>query len=191
MGMASIRPLSPTIAFLNVRLGRWVRHPRDIDRRVAKLQDKQRAGKSKRTGQQGELHLLRIPGPLHLLFEAFSKSGLAVRDSDIKEKKNGFVFLTDGGHIDNTGIYELLRRRCRLIISIDAEADPDFSGASLVQVERFARIDLNVIIRMNWAPIGTRTLAISEEIRKKVLKAESGPHVAVGLVARFNHFERN
>jgi hypothetical protein len=29
----------------------------------------------------------------------------------------------------------------------------------LVQVERFARIDLNVIIRMNWAPIGTRTLA--------------------------------
>ena len=128
------------------------------------------------------MQLLRIPGPLHLLFEAFSKSGLAVRDGNIKEKKNGFVFLTDGGHIDNLGIYELLRRRCRLIISVDAEADPDFSGASLVQVERFARIDLNVIIRMNWAPIGTRTLATSQEIRKKLLKAESGPHVAVGLI---------
>jgi hypothetical protein len=75
-----------------------------------------------------------------------------------------------------------LRRRCRLIIAVDAEADPDFSGASLVQVERFARIDLNVIIRMNWAPIGTRTLATSEEIRKNVLKAESGPHAAVGLI---------
>jgi hypothetical protein len=75
-----------------------------------------------------------------------------------------------------------LRRRCRLIISIDAEADPDFNGASLVQVERFARIDLNVIIHMNWTPIGMLTLAVSDEIRKKVLKAESGPHVAVGLI---------
>ena len=75
-----------------------------------------------------------------------------------------------------------MRRRCRLIISIDAEADPDFNGASLVQVERFARTDLNVRIRMNWTPIGTRTLAASEEIRKKALKGESGPHVAVGLI---------
>jgi hypothetical protein len=79
-----------------------------------------------------------------------------------------------GGHIDNTGIYELFRRRCRLIISIDGEADADFNGASLIQVERFARIDLNVIIRMNWTPIGTRTLAASDEIRKKALKADSG-----------------
>jgi hypothetical protein len=182
MGMASVRPLSPTIVFLNVRLGRWVRHPREIDRRAARLEEKRQDKKSKGTERQGELHLSRIPGPLYLLFEAFSKSGRAVGDGSMNEKKDGFVFLTDGGHIDNTGIYELLRRRCRLIISIDAEADPDFNGAALVQVERFARIDLNVIIRMNWTPIGTRTLAVSEEIRKKVLKAESGPHVAVGLI---------
>ena len=37
MGMASIRPLSPTIALLNVRLGRWIRHPLDIAIRKAKL----------------------------------------------------------------------------------------------------------------------------------------------------------
>jgi hypothetical protein len=103
-------------------------------------------------------------------------------EADGNDSLYRFNFLTQRGHIDNTGIYELLRRRCRLIISIDAEADPDFNGASLVQVERFARIDLNVIIRMNWTPIGMRTLAVSEEIRKKVLKAESGPHVAVGLI---------
>jgi Patatin-like phospholipase len=181
MGMASVRPLSPTIAFLNVRLGRWVRHPRDIENRVAKL-EKRQDKKSKGTERQGQLHLSRIPGPLYLLFEAFSKSGRAVRGGKKNEKRNAFVFLTDGGHIDNTGIYELLRRRCRLIISIDAEADPNFNGAALIQVERFARIDLNVLIRMNWMPIGTRTLAVSEEMRKKVLKAESGPHVAVGLI---------
>ena len=174
MGMASIRPLSPTIAFLNVRLGRWVRHPRDIARRIARLDP---------NGQgRGEAQLRRIPGPLYLLFEAFSKSGTGVTQADDKKKKGGFVFLTDGGHIDNLGIYELFRRRCRLIIAIDAEADPDLDAASLVQVARFARIDMNVIIRMNWKPIGARTRTVSEEIRKNALKAENGPHVAVGLI---------
>jgi hypothetical protein len=172
MGMASIRPLSATIAFLNVRLGRWIRHPRDIARRIARLEMK---------GRRHEARLRRIPGAVYLLREAFSKSGAAVT-SEGGATNRGFVFLTDGGHIDNLGIYELLRRRCRLIIAIDAEADPDLDGASLVQVERFARIDLNVIIRMNWKPIGERTRAVSEEIRKRQAKDESGPHVALGLI---------
>jgi hypothetical protein len=128
------------------------------------------------------MRLRRIPGPLYLLLEAFSKSGTAVRQADDKKKNSGFIFLTDGGHIDNLGIYELFRRRCRLIIAIDAEADPDLNAASLVQVVRFARIDMNVVIRMNWKLIGTSTRAISEEIRKDDLKAENGPHVAVGLI---------
>jgi hypothetical protein len=34
------------------------------------------------------------------------------------------VYLTDGGHIENLGVYELLRRRCKVIIAVDAEADP-------------------------------------------------------------------
>ena len=42
MGMASIRPLSPTIALLNVRLGRWIRHPQDIAIRNAKLKTAER-----------------------------------------------------------------------------------------------------------------------------------------------------
>jgi hypothetical protein len=117
------------------------------------------------------------------LFEAFSKSGTAVTEAhnDKPEKQNsGFVFLTDGGHIDNLGIYELLRRRCRLIIVINGEADPD--AASLVQVLRFARIDLNITVRLNWTPIATRTRAMSDEIRKNELQSASGPHVAVGVI---------
>ena len=183
MGMASIRPLSPTIAFLNVRLGRWVRHPRDIARRINRLERKRKRQEEmpKRVYEfPQETHLRRIPGPLYLLFEAFSKSGAAVTHGE--DKNSGFIFLTDGGHIDNLGIYELLRRRCRLIIAVDAEADPDLDAASLVQIARFARIDLNVMIRMNWKPIGARTRAVSEEIRKNELKAEPGPHVAVGLI---------
>ena len=176
MGMASIRPLSATITLLNVRLGRWVRHPRDIARRIVRLD----AAK-----KEAELHLRRIPGPRHLLFEAFSKSGTAVteaRNAKPGRENSGFIFLTDGGHIDNLGIYELLRRRCRLIIVIDAESDPDLDAASLVQVLRFARIDFNVTIRMDWTPIAKRTRAVSNEMRKNEPHSASGPHVAVGVI---------
>src|SRR4051794_20085223 len=38
------------------------------------------------------------------------------------------VYLTDGGHIENLGIYELLRRRCRVIIAVDAEADQEMTS---------------------------------------------------------------
>ena len=87
---------------------------------------------------------------------------------DKPEKKNsGFVFLTDGGHIDNLGIYELLRRRCRLIIVIDGEADPDLEYPSLVQVLRFARIDLNIRVRMNWKAVATRTREVSEKVQER------------------------
>ena len=173
MGMASIRPLSPTIALLNVRLGRWIRHPQDIALRKKKLGDKV------------ERQFWRIPRPLHLLYEAFSKTGVSVGQLDAKaiQKQRGFVFLTDGGHIDNLGVYELLRRRCKLIIAIDGEADPDFDSGSLVQVERFARIDMNVIIRLNWEPIGIRTQAVTSEIKNGQLKEQPGPHVAIGSIS--------
>lgn len=173
MGMASIRPLSLTIALLNVRLGRWIRHPQDIAIRKKKLGDKI------------EPQFWRIPRPRHLLYEAFSKTGVSVEQLDAKEirKRHGFVFLTDGGHIDNLGVYELLRRRCKLIIAIDGEADPDFDSGSLVQVERFARIDMNVIVKLNWEPIGVRTQAVTNEIKNGQLKEQPGPHVALGSIS--------
>jgi peptidoglycan hydrolase-like protein with peptidoglycan-binding domain len=34
-----------------------------------------------------------------------------------------YVYLSDGGHFENLGIYELVRRRCALIVAIDAGAD--------------------------------------------------------------------
>ncbi|WP_157676573.1 hypothetical protein [Afipia sp. GAS231] len=185
MGMASIRPLSPTIALLNVRLGRWVRHPRDIAHRATRLEAKRAKSAAKAGAPAGEAQLRRIPGPIHLLYEAFSKTGVSVERLDAKtlHERSGFVFLTDGGHIDNLGMYELLRRRCKLIIVIDGEADPDFHSGSLVQVERFARIDLNVIVRMNWEPIGARTRGVAAEISNNQLTIEAGPHVALGSIS--------
>lgn len=42
-----------------------------------------------------------------------------------------FQELTDGGHFDNLGIYELIRRRPRLILVCDGAADPGFQFGDL------------------------------------------------------------
>ena len=57
-----------------------------------------------------------------------------------------FVNCSDGGHIENLGVYELLRRRCRTIICVDAGADPNFNFYDLTTLQRYASIDLDVKI---------------------------------------------
>lgn len=58
----------------------------------------------------------------------------------------GFLNVSDGGHIENLGIYELLRRRCRYIVAIDGEADPDHTFGGLLTAIQMAKIDLGVRI---------------------------------------------
>lgn len=64
-------------------------------------------------------------------------------------KNSTFQHLSDGGHIENLGIYELLRRRCRFIIAVDAEADPDRNFSSLMLVTQYASIDFGIKIGVN------------------------------------------
>lgn len=60
-----------------------------------------------------------------------------------------FVNLSDGGHIENLGIYELMRRRCKFIIAIDGEADPHMRFPSLMKLIRFAQIDFGIRMDIN------------------------------------------
>ncbi|MCC6776280.1 MAG: hypothetical protein IT537_06525 [Hyphomicrobiales bacterium] len=69
------------------------------------------------------------------------------------------IYITDGGHIENLGVYELLRRRCRIIVAIDAEADPAMRFSSLITLQRYARIDLGVRINMPWDDVRRTTWA--------------------------------
>jgi hypothetical protein len=56
------------------------------------------------------------------------------------------IELTDGGHFENLGLYELLRRRLRLIIVSDAAADPGYDFGDLSNAIERARVDLGVEI---------------------------------------------
>ena len=60
-----------------------------------------------------------------------------------------FVNLSDGGHFDNLGLYELVRRRCRFIIVCDAEEDGKLAFGSLGGAIRKCRADFGVEIEIN------------------------------------------
>jgi hypothetical protein len=57
-----------------------------------------------------------------------------------------YVYLSDGGHFENLGLYEMVRRRCRLIVLIDAGCDPDFAFEDLGNAVRKIYIDLGICI---------------------------------------------
>ena len=142
MGSASIGPMAPTLALLNLRLGYWLKNPGGVGRVSLNL--------------------------LYLLREMFSRL-----------KPSGkWLYLTDGGHIDNTGLYALLQRRCSLIIVVDAEADPHMTFRSFVKVQRYARIDLGVRINLRWDEIAATSLGA----RGPDAKPSRGPHCAVGEI---------
>jgi hypothetical protein len=54
--------------------------------------------------------------------------------------------VSDGGHIENMGLYELLRRRCKFIVCVDGEADPESTFHGQLTLVRHAQIDLGVRI---------------------------------------------
>jgi hypothetical protein len=78
-----------------------------------------------------------LPVQLYLLDEILARfRGTAER----------FWNLSDGGHFENLGGYELLRRRLPLVVLVDAEADPDFTFPGLADLVMKARVDLDADI---------------------------------------------
>jgi hypothetical protein len=60
--------------------------------------------------------------------------------SSLTNRKADFVNLSDGGHFDNTAVYEMLRRRCSHILLIDADSTQN----GISNLARRARVDLGV-----------------------------------------------
>ncbi|MBV8216468.1 MAG: patatin-like phospholipase family protein [Verrucomicrobia bacterium] len=57
----------------------------------------------------------------------------------LTNRKAGWLNASDGGHFDNTGVYEMLQRKCRRILLFDAET----SRKGISNASRRARVDLN------------------------------------------------
>lgn len=92
------------------------------------------------------------------------------------------IYITDGGHIDNIGLYQLLKRRCQFIIVIDAEADPGMNFSAFADVQRFARIDAGVLISLDWRPMRAATLARMEDRTNSPAHDAHKLHFAAGHI---------
>ncbi|GJM32122.1 MAG: hypothetical protein DHS20C18_11230 [Saprospiraceae bacterium] len=75
--------------------------------------------------------------PFYFFYELLSWIGL----------DNKMINISDGGHIENLGVMELLRRKCRLIVAIDAGADPGFNFGDLTNLTIRARNELGFDLR--------------------------------------------
>jgi hypothetical protein len=100
----TMNPLvSAVMSLLNIRLGLWVGNPfHRAERRVRSIPTFLMAGIF--PGLIGALH----------------------------RRTSSFLELTDGGHFENLGLYELVRRQLEIILIVDGEEDPSISLASLV-----------------------------------------------------------
>jgi hypothetical protein len=56
------------------------------------------------------------------------------------------LYVTDGGHRENLGLVELLRRRCSTIICVDSSGDSPGSYATLRQAADLARVEVGATI---------------------------------------------
>lgn len=68
-------------------------------------------------------------------------------------ERSAYLNLSDGGHFENLGLYELVRRRCRFIIAVDGEEDPTYCFESLGSAVRKCRADFGIEIDINPRPI--------------------------------------
>jgi hypothetical protein len=60
--------------------------------------------------------------------------------------RNPYVYLSDGGHFENLGLWSMVVRRCAVIVVSDAGCDPDYTFADLSNAVRRIRIDLGIPI---------------------------------------------
>lgn len=65
------------------------------------------------------------------------------------------VYVTDGGHRENLGLVELLRRRCRTMVCIDASGDTPGSFTTLRQAAELARLEVKAHIDLSSLPTPT------------------------------------
>jgi hypothetical protein len=120
MGYHSSPSVTLLLALFNVRLGWWLGNP----------------------GKAGD-QSYQTDGPKWAARPLFMESFGQTTDA------SPYVYLSDGGHFENLALYEMVRRRCRFIVVIDAGCDPKFAFEDLGNAVRKIYIDLGIRIQFD------------------------------------------
>jgi hypothetical protein len=146
MGYHSSMSLSFLLTFFNVRLGVWLGNP------------KLGQGPHAPYTHTGPHYAVRS-----LLRELFG----------LTTDKSPYVYLSDGGHFEDLGLYEMVRRRCRRIVIVDGDQDAARGFEDLGNAVRKIWIDLGVQITFEASPLLTAD---------KDAKLDEIPYLAVGTI---------
>jgi 8-oxo-dGTP pyrophosphatase MutT (NUDIX family) len=120
MGYHSSPVVSFLMALFNVRLGWWMRPPWQDGRNSSTLPSNPRA--------------------VWRAWWAEAFGGTRFTSSVLN--------VSDGGHFDNLGLYEMVRRRCRYVVVVDGGQDRRTMFDSLAEVIRRVRVDFGIPITM-------------------------------------------
>jgi hypothetical protein len=152
MGPQQSPPRTLLMTVLNTRLGWWIENPsRPLRRAEIQSRDRGKTVWSADTPKCGG----------QIVREALGQT----------DDRGPYVHLSDGGHFDNLGVYELIRRRCRYIVVCDAGADPDLAFADLANLIRRCRTDFGVGIEIDV-----------DALRAQSDHRQSRWHVATGMI---------
>lgn len=115
---------SPVIAFLlslfNIRLGWWLGNP----------------------GKAGN-------DTYHLAAPKLAVQPIVAETLGLTDDKSSYVYLSDGGHFENLGLYEMMVRRCHFVLISDASQDQACTFEDLGNAVRKIRIDLGIPIDLD------------------------------------------
>jgi Patatin-like phospholipase len=140
LGQSSHPALRLMLTFFNVRLGVWLGNP-----------------------SQSGSNSYREDGPALMLIPLLQEfAGLA-------NEHRAYVHLSDGGHFENLGLYEMLKRKCRFIVIVDAGCDPVYSFEDLGKVQRIARADLGAVLNFEPTTINSFKGSASYILRADVM----------------------
>ncbi len=131
MGAKTSIATSFLIGYFNLRLGYWW--------------DSSRKPWVAGGRQEFEVHRSYSRGLFAILFRA-QEALLSEYLASFRGPERQLWYLTDGGHFENTGVYELIRRKVELIICCDCGCDPEYTFDDLGNLVRTARIDFGAEI---------------------------------------------
>jgi hypothetical protein len=79
----------------------------------------------------------------------FSLTYLAAELFGGADDRSSFVMVSDGGHFENLAAYELIRRRCRVVIVSDGECDVNYTFGGLGTLIRMCEVDFGCQISID------------------------------------------
>jgi hypothetical protein len=142
MGRLTRPGLRIFFTIVNIRLGVWLPNPAKVHEHLSARDDTGHSGIRANATRRRHLLRARHPGAQALFREMTGSCGTG----------NRWLFVTDGGHLDNLGLLEALRRRPSEVIVIDASADHVGTWAVLGEAIALVRTDLGAEITLDTSP---------------------------------------